>query len=200
MTLPANVREALLRAGAFEIRVMPSASWLNIRPGQHQAIPWHETVLRPLLAAADEAWVYELNEDSKVFEIAGGILRREKGKYRIGLSGDPIRGYELLWNASGGQRGSIALVIPSSRFPALDIYPHCLRAYVVGNPAVSHSASAIRLAKAKAADGQFVCCLLSRTNGFEWLSIHASVPELERMLIQAQSLVVEHALYGHGAA
>lgn len=193
MTLPAHLRESLLSASSFMLRVMPSADWLAIRPNQHQALPWHKTVLRPLLAASTEAWVYALREDSKVFEVARPILQREQGKYRIDVSGDPVSGYELLWNASGGQRGSIVLTIPASAFPAEMIYPHCLQAFIIGNPSVPHTASAIRLAKTKVSDGQYVCCLLSSTNGFEWLSIYAIPTALEGMLMQAQSLVIERA-------
>lgn len=182
------------------LRVMPSAEWLAIRPDQHQALPWHETVLRPLLASTREAWVYEVDEASRIFAVAGHRLHRERGKYRIDLTGDPIRGVELLWNASGGQRGSIVLVIPAARFPLQEVCSNCRQAFVIGNSTVPHTASAIRLARSKVEGGEFVCCLLSRTNGFEWLSIYASPPELEGMLLRAQSLVVERALYGHGEA
>lgn len=198
MTRPASVREALHRTGTFMLGVVQSSDWLAIRADQHQPLPQHETVLRPLLAACEEAWVYELREDSQVFDVARHILVRERGKYRIDLSGEPIRGCELLWNASGGQRGSIALVIPSSRFPGRAIYPHCRRAFVIGNSTVPHSAAAIRLARARVGQGH-ICCLLSRTNGFEWLSVFAPPSQLEPMLAQARSLVVEHALYENSA-
>ncbi len=199
MAISSNVREALRCTGTFMLRVVPSARWLAIRPNQHQALPEHETVLRPLLAAASEAWVYELRPDSDVFNVARSILVRERGKYRIDLASEPILGYELLWNASGGQRGSIALVFPSSRYVGRDIYPCCQRAFVVGNSTVPHSAAAIRLARSKVESGH-ICCLLSRTNGFEWISVYAPSSELEPMLEEAQSLVVERALYEQSAA
>ena len=200
MDLTQRHRESLLRAGSFTLRVMPSTDWVAIRSDQHQALPSHESVLRPLINASDEGWAYEINEESKVYEIASKRLRRVQGKFRVDLSGDPIRGHELLWNASGGQRGSIALVIPTSRVPAPEIYSNCHQAFVVGNSTVPHTPSAVRLARTKAADGKYVCCLLSRTNGLEWISVYARTNDLERMLLQAQSLVVQRSLYNDSAA
>jgi len=200
MPLPLSIQEALARTGAFTVRVVPSAAWLAIRANQHQTLPWHETVLRPLLRAASEAWVYELKADSEVHRIAAPILEQARGKYRVQLGREPIRGFELLWNASGGKRGSIALVIPESTFPGDEIFPHCQTAFVVGNSTVPHSPSAIRLARKTVSDGHSVCCLLSRTNGFEWLSLYAGANSLEGLLEQAQSFVAEHASYARSAA
>lgn len=199
MPLPPEAREALVRTGAFTVRVVPSSDWLAIRSNQHQALPWHETVLRPLLRAAQEAWVYELKPDTAVYRIAAPIIERVRGKYRISLSGEPIRGFELLWNASGGQRGSIALVLPLATFPGAEIFQHCQKAFIAGNSTVPHSPSAIRLARKVASDAQAVCCLLSRTNGFEWISLYAEQERLEHLFELAQSLVAQRALY-QGAA
>ena len=199
MGVAPDVREALIRTGAFMLRVVRSSDWIAVRSNQHVPLPQHETVLRPLLARAAEAWVYELKEDSQVFHAAADILVRQSGKYRIDLSGEPIRGHELLWNASGGQRGSIALVFTDSRFPGSEIYPHCQKAFVIGNSTVPHSAAAIRLARGKVNQG-YICSLLSRTNGFEWLSVYAPPSAIESMLAEAQSMVVERALYNQGAA
>ena len=58
MPLPPEVRDGLVRTGTFTVRVVPSSDWLAIRTNQHQALPWHETVLRPILRAAH--WVGRL--------------------------------------------------------------------------------------------------------------------------------------------
>ena len=195
MPLPPNFREALERTGAFTLRVMPSEVWLAIRQQQHQPLPWHETVLRPLLKATQSAWVYELDEKSDVFAIAQPLLRRERGKHAISLDGEPIRGHELLWNASGGKRGSIVLSMPAANFPSREIFPHCQQAFIVGNSTVPHTPSAVRFARAAVADGQTLCCLLSRTNGFEWLAIYTNPDLLEALLIEARSTVVNRAWY-----
>ncbi len=198
-SLPENLRQALARTGTFTVRVMPSERWWAIRQHQHQALPWHDTVLRPLLAATTSAWVYELREDTEVFAIAQPLLKRERGKHAIDLAGEAIQGYELLWNASGGARGSIVLMMPIEHFPAEAIFPHCEDAFVIGNPTTPHTPSAIRFARSLVEDGRTLCCLLSRTNGFEWFSIHAGTEVLERLLVQARTLVVKRAAYVESA-
>jgi hypothetical protein len=200
MPLPITTREALARTGAFTVRVVPSADWLAIRQQQHQPLPWHESVLRPILKATASAWVYELRKESPVLAASRTILRRDRGKYAIDLSSEPILGNELLWNASGGLRGSIVLIMPISRFPSLEIFPHCQDAFVVGNSTVPHTPSAIRLARAAVADGESLCCLLSRTNGFEWISIYSSSGSLERLLLEARSMVAKRHWYAASAA
>lgn len=182
---------ALKTTGAFTIRIVPSAAWLAIRSQQNQALPWHETVLRRLLAATVNAWVYELKPGSEAFDSAGGIVRREAGKYAIDLSGEPIKGHELFWNASGGKRGSILMVIPIANFPGNQIFPHCQKAFVVNNHTVPHTPAAIRYARSLLTNEQFVCCLLSRTNGFEWISLYASPDILAKLMTQARSLIPE---------
>ncbi len=196
MNLPAALREGLKRTGAFTVRVMPSEDWLAIRQAQHQALPWHESVLRPLLVAADAAWVYELKHAAEIFAVAGTILRRDRGKYAIALDGEPIVGHELLWNASGGVRGSIVIRMPIARFPHEHVFRHCQDAFVVGNSTVAHSPAAVRFARATVADGETLCCLLSRTNGFEWFSVYTSLPILEALFVSAHSLVARRDWYG----
>jgi hypothetical protein len=156
-------------------------------------------VLRPLLAVSTSAWVYELREDAEVFAIAQPLLKRDRGKYAINLAGDAIQGYELLWNASGGARGSIVLTMPIVRFPADTIFPHCEDAFVIGNATTPHTPSAIRFARSVVEDGKTLCCLFSRTNGFEWFSIHAGVEVLERLLVKARALVAKRAAYAESA-
>ena len=60
---------------------------------------------------------------------------------------------------------------------------------------VPHTPSAVRYARAAVADGQTLCCLLSRTNGFEWLAIYTNPDLLEALLIEARATVVNHAWY-----
>jgi hypothetical protein len=195
MPLSTTTREALERTGTFTVCVVPSEDWLAIRSQQHQPIPWHESVLRPILRASASAWVYELSEESTIFEIARAILRRDKGKFAIDLKAEPILGRELLWNASGGQRGSILLTMPVSQFPGREIFSYCQDAFVVSNSTVLHTPSAVRFARSAVSDGQTLCCLLSRTNGFELISIYSGANELERLLIEARSLVAKRAWY-----
>lgn len=189
---------ALQRTGAFTVRVVPQEPWLAIRSQQHQPLPWHESVLRPLLQSADAAWAYELNQAPEILAVAGPLLRRVRGKHAIGLGGEPIRGHELLWNASGGQRGSIVIQIPADRFPGDSVFPHCQDAFIVGNASVPHTPGALRYTRQVVADGRQLCCLLSRTNGFEWVSLHATPAVLAPLLLQARALVARRERYAPG--
>jgi [ribosomal protein S5]-alanine N-acetyltransferase len=182
---------ALQSKGSFTVRVVPGMAWIAVRADQGMLIPWHETVLRPLLSASRKAWVYELKPASDVFEAAKEIVTRESGKYAIDLGGDPITEHELLWNASGGRRGSIVLEIPVERFPASEIYPRCQGAFIVGNSTVPHSPAAIRYARSQVASGETICCLLSRTNGFEWISIFAAPSQLPELFAEARAQIAE---------
>ncbi|MFN8573725.1 MAG: hypothetical protein U0132_16840, partial [Gemmatimonadaceae bacterium] len=195
MNLPVELQDGLKKKGTFSVRVMPSEAWLANRQAQHQALPWHESVLRPLLQAADAAWVYELKGASEIFAVADGILRPERGKYAIDLNADPITGHELLWNASGGKRGSIVIKIPASRFPGAVVFPNCEEAFVISNSTVGESPAAVRFARACVADGQNLCCLLSRSNGFARFSIYTAMPRLEELFVMARSLVVKAEWY-----
>src|SRR5207244_362647 len=96
------------RTGRFAVNLTPrSVRWhYNI----FSRLPAHEGVLRPILRRADECLVYGIAPDSRIFRISSAILQRDKRRHRIVLSGDPISGHELLWNAHGGERGSIVIL------------------------------------------------------------------------------------------
>lgn len=189
--IAADELAALKAKGTFTVRVVPGMAWIAVRADQGKSIPWHETVLRPLLRTSNKAWVYELKQGAEVFESAKEVITRESGKYAIDLAGDPIKGRELFWNASGGKRGSIVLEIPAKQFPASEIYPRCQGAFIVSNPTVPHSPAAIRYARAQVASGETICCLLSRTNGFEWISIFASPSQLPELFAEARTQIPE---------
>lgn len=181
--------QAIATRGAFTVSVLPSSVYVQTRADQSVSLPWHDTVLRPLLAAATEAWVYEMNEDSNTFRSAGTMLVRKAGKYQIRLGGEPITGRELFWNASGGQRGSIVLLFNAEEVPAAAVFPHCERVFIVNNPSTPHSPAAIRYVKSATSDGKLLAGMLSRTNGLQWLSFHGRPERLERLFARAKALV-----------
>ncbi len=182
-------KEALAAKGAFTVSVLPSSVYFETRANQAVSLPWHDTVLRPLLAVAAQAWVYEMQEGSDTFKSAETILMRKAGKYEIQLGGEPIKGHELFWNASGGQRGSIALLFAPTEIPTTAVFPHCERAFLINNPSVPHSPAAIRYVKSATSDGRLVAGMLSRTNGLQWLSFHGAFEPLARLFVQAKALV-----------
>ena len=182
-------KEALATKGAFTVSVLPSSVYFETRANQAVSLPWHDSVLRPLLAVAAQAWVYEMKEDSDTFRSAGTILIRKAGKYEIQLNAEPIKGHELFWNASGGKRGSIALLFAANEVPTNSIFPHCERAFLINNPSVPHSPAAIRFVKSATSDGRMVAGMLSRTNGLQWLSFHGAFEPLAMLFAQAKVLV-----------
>lgn len=173
----------------FQVKVVPTERWWSMLSSQDRSLPWHESVLRPMLRSATEAWAYELPQGSEVLRSAGAIAIRRQGKFALDLSAELIRGHELFWNASGGKRGSIAIVFPRAGFPAKEVFPHCHRALVVGNPSAVHTPSAIRFAKARSADGGNLVCVFSRNNGFEFFDVFAPQPDIVPLFMQASTLI-----------
>jgi hypothetical protein len=180
--------ETLIAKRAFTVCVVPSSIWLPTRNNQSVSLPAHEFVLRPLLRCAIEAWAYEMNEVTDVFEAARDILDKRAGKYRIDLSGEPIRGHELFWNAAGGKRGSIALLFRKDEVPGAEVFPYCERAFVVSNPSTPHTPAAYRYSKSATESGECVVAMFSRSNGLQWLSFHGSFEHIAPLFSQAGAL------------
>ncbi|MBL9166250.1 MAG: hypothetical protein JNN07_00755 [Verrucomicrobiales bacterium] len=133
----------------------------------------HEEVLRPILASAEECLVYGISEDSRIFQASSSILQRDKGRHRLVLSGDPICGHELLWNAHGGERGSIVILMDPRALDAQRIFPHCYFPYVYANPGACHTPAALRLARKAIHHTRKVALVLPRNNGIEWMEVFA---------------------------
>lgn len=173
----------------FQVKVVPSDLWWGMLSSQDQSLPWHETVLRPILQAATEAWAYELPEGSEVLQSAGALVTKKQGKFSIDLTAEPIRGHELFWNASGGKRGSIVIVLPRAGFPAREVFPHCHKVQVIGNPSAAHTPSALRFARAKLSDGRNWVCVFPRNNGFEYFDLYAPQGDIVPLFSHASALV-----------
>ena len=181
--------EALKSKGAFMISVIPTELYLASRADPSLSMECHGTVLRPLLEAATQAWAYELDAGSKALKSAGHILTRKAGKYAIALQGDPITGHEVFWNSGGGERGSIVLLFEPSGFPAATILPHCERVFIVNNPSVAHSPAAFRFVKTMVASEGSIAVMLTRSNGIQWLSVHAAPSLIVPLYAKAKSMI-----------
>ena len=154
--------------GMFFARIVDGEKWLHLDPSQ--SIEEHETVLRPILRCADACYAYGLEPESKPLAAVADIATKDKGKYRIALEGDPISGREYFWNADSGQRGTIVVLVPISRFP-MQVFRHCEYASVMNNPSAGHTPSAFRFAQKAAEDGTHAAFCFSRNNGFEWMDV-----------------------------
>jgi hypothetical protein len=178
-------QEEILRTGAFMVTLLPR-KWWESGMRDDTAWPYHEHVLRPLLEASSEAWVYSTKPKSRAELAAEGLLARSKGKFRILSNGNPVEGRECFWNATSGDRGSVVFVLPVDRFPGEAVFPHCWDPGVLGNFTAAHTPSAVRYARAKVSEGDQIVCMLSRNNGFQWLFVLASPQKLIELSELAQ--------------
>jgi hypothetical protein len=166
---------------------------VSIHPGgvisAEEAAPLspHDLILRPILQFADSAVVLDAPSDSRAVREAAAILSPEPHRLRITLDREVIRGYERLWNAGAGKRGTIAIKsrITEDRLDAL--FGLCGSAWswepkaereVFGMPA-------LRYVAAEVSPGCRVF-LLSRSNGIEWLGVYGVPDEVARLLALAE--------------
>lgn len=150
-------------------------------------LPPHDLILRPILQVADLAVVLGVPGDSRAVREAAAILAQERGRLRLTLDREVIRGYERLWNAGSGQRGTIAIKsrITDERLDVL--FRFCGNAWRWEPKAereVFGSAS-LRFAASEVAPGCRVF-LLSRSNGIQWLGVYALPDESQRLFESAQ--------------
>lgn len=118
-----------------------------------ESVAAHRKVIRPLLAAADECYVYGLRRGSPLLTRCEAILRPDRGRHALDLSQEVVAGYEPLWNATAFERGSIVAVVPTAAFDRA-VFRSALRFYVIGNPNVSHTPAAIRYCRTVAEAGK----------------------------------------------
>jgi len=163
--------------GHFSVQLAPS------NYDVHASLEAHETVLRPLLHVAEECWVYGLSSESSLCPGSSAILEARRGKHRIRSNVEAILGHELLWNARGGQRGTIVIVVSSQSLLTAEVFRHCSRPYVVGNVGAGHTPSALRFAKQVLQVPDRVSLLFSRTNGLDSIDIFAE-PDLASSLFK----------------
>ena len=164
--------QEIARTGHFAVNLTPpSIRW---HYDVFSKLPAHDKVLRPVLARAKECLVYGISSDSRIHKASSSILQADKRRYRFILSGDPVTSHELLWNAHGGERGSIVIMTDRQSLCAEEIFPHCYFPHVCGNTGAGHTQSAIRFARKAANQSDSVALLLPRNNGLEWMDIFAA--------------------------
>jgi hypothetical protein len=179
---PVADRQLIERSSNFTISLLSrDEAWGD--PNSPRRV--HQTVLQPLLAVAEECWAYGIEKGSAVWKSAADILTPEKGKFRVKTTGDPVTGRELFWNASGGKRGTIAVVVPLALFKPEQTFAACRGAWVFENYRSGHTPAAVKLAQARIeSQDQLVFCL-PRNNGIEWIEVFASNPQVFDLYAQA---------------
>jgi hypothetical protein len=143
------------------------------------------TIIGPLLAASRECFVYDLDPSGELFAMAHPILKPLRGKHAIRLGAEAVAGYEALYAAAAGARGSILFRVPrdSGIFPRL--FRHCYDPWYCDNPGAGHTPSALQYAKRQIKVSSDIFLLLSRNNGLQSLDIICASPDIVRLFKQA---------------
>ncbi len=173
------------RSSNFTVRLLSRDEGWGDERTHHTA---HDLVLRPILSVAEECWAYGIDPDSAPFEAARTILRKEGRRYKVGLSGDPVTGHELFWNARGGKRGTIAIAVELSRLDVEAVFQHCREAFVFNNYRSGHNTAAITYAQRKIEGKTHLVFCLPRNNGFEWMEVFAPQPVIFSLYAKALEL------------
>ena len=167
----------LASIGTFAV----STCWRS--PDPDEVLPAHSKVIRPLLSAASEAFVWPPATEANPLEYPEEILARERGRYRFDLSHDVLTGYMRFWNASGWRRGSIVLRLTQPPMNMVEVFMHCSGPGVFSSRyqlLKGDSRAALRYCESCASDGELAFCF-SASNGIEQLSVFAPQPMLEEL-------------------
>lgn len=119
-----------------------------------------------------------MKKGSPVLKHCSAILTPFKGKHRLDISQEVIKGYAPLWNSSAPARGSIVATVHPSQFdPA--ILRRTLRCYVTGNPTSSNTAAALKHCKALVEEGLMAFCF--DFHSARGMQVYGPLPLLQKM-------------------
>jgi hypothetical protein len=171
--------------GLFFARIVDGMKWHRLDP--HGSIEEHETVLRPILAAATDCFAYGLEPGTEALAAVADIATKDRGRHRIALAGDPITGREFFWNAHSARRGTIVVLVPRDRTPS-QVFRRCQYVALMNNPSAGHTPGAFRYARKCADSEDVVAFCFSRNNGFEWMDVVAGKGKTARLFAEAFDL------------
>jgi len=149
------MNEELARVGTFLAELIEWKRSNSLAPGAR--LPVHKRVMRPIVAASEECFVFGLAKCSAAFKHCTQILRPARGKHILDTSQEVVLGYEVLWNSAAPDRGSIVAVMAVDQFDR-SILRYARRFLVLSNPGASNSPAAIRYCKAAAKAGKLAFC------------------------------------------
>lgn len=161
---------------------------ISIHPGgvisAEEAAPLspHDLILRPILQFAELAVVFDAPSDSRAVREAAAILAPEPHRLRIALDREVIRGFERLWNAGAGKRGTIAIKSRITEDHLDALFGLCGSAWD-WEPKAEREVFGIRALRFAAAEVSPGCrvFMLSRSNGIEWLGVYGVEDEAARL-------------------
>jgi len=167
---------------------------VSIHPGgvisAEEAAPLspHDLILRPILQSANLAVVFDAPSDSRAVRESAAILFPESDRLRIALDREVIRGFERLWNAGAGKRGTIAIKSRITETHLDALFGLCGSAWEWEPKAQREvfGMRALRFAAAEVSPGWRVF-MLSRSNGIEWLGVYGVADEAARLLTLARA-------------
>ena len=158
----------------------------------------YETVLKPLLDNAEEAYVYNGRKDR--FYLYGKwndpidlesipFLVKEKGKYRIDAAKAQFNRYEYFWNPYAFKRGSIMIILPND-FDFIPIFHKTYSSYLLDNPNTGNTPSATKRCRGEVSKGR-ICVLFSASNGIEFFAIYTTIKHRDELLSVAEKICLK---------
>jgi hypothetical protein len=168
-----------VQCGCFDVSLTPLETRWHYDVDVPQ--PCHTAVLKPLLEIASECWFYGIKPDSKLASAVLPLAEKTRGKYRLKATPDLALSNPRLWNAHGWERGSIAIAAKLADSQLANVFAQTHRVGVTDNFRTGHSDAAIKYARKKTNDSDYVCFLLPASNGLEWMTIFASPSKILRL-------------------
>jgi hypothetical protein len=153
-----------MRGGEFytpvTVKMLP---YRNVYEENH-TFPEHDLVIRPLLENCIYSYIYVPKENIGTYSNNKDILIREKGKYRLDLSKECIKGHERLWNCydydNDHHNYCSIIIIMKSDFNLFDkIFENTFNPSVMGTPNTGNSISALKKCKEEMEKGNFGICI-----------------------------------------
>lgn len=146
---------------------------------EHETLPAHDKVIRPLLVNSKEAFVYGLPSKSELLNLNRDILIRDRGKFKLDKTKECITGHEYLWNATQWKRGSIVIVLEKN-FDFIDVFKNTYRPGFTETPNSGNSLSATKKCKEVSDRGDIGICFPA-SNGIEWITIYTNLEHRDKL-------------------
>ena len=158
-------------------------------------LPAHEFVLRPLIEASKQVYVYGIKKNEYLYTVNSNILKSFKGKFIIDSTKECFDGHEELWNSTTWKRGSIVIIIEPNKIDLGKIFKNTYWPGIDATPNSGDSAAAIKLCKNEMKNGNLAFCLPA-SNGIEWMTIYANDKYFDKIHKLAKTNCIEPNYYG----
>jgi hypothetical protein len=170
--------------GTFLVGVCPPAICSH---HLHRRHPAHRLVIEPIVRKASGMRIYGLDDEQGLRREVLSMGVAKPGHVEIDLSREVVSGHEIVWNASGWERGAIVLEANLNDDELAEIFRWC------SGPSVCSSwsqikkgtpAPAIKHAQAVASQGA-TAFSFSASNGIEWMDVFPPASDALRLFALA---------------